>query len=41
MLSFENNSEFAPYLAMTDEQLLVASRGGDRVAEDLLYEKYK
>ncbi len=41
MLSYENNEEFAPYLAMTDEQLLVASRDGDRVAEDLLYEKYK
>ncbi len=41
MLSYENNKEFVPYLAMTDERLLVASRDGDRVAEDLLYEKYK
>ena len=41
MLSFENNKEFAPYLAMADEQLIIASRNGDRVAEDLLYEKYK
>ncbi len=41
MLSYENNNEFAPYLAMADEQLIVASRNGDRVAEDLLYEKYK
>lgn len=41
MLSFENNKEYAPYIAMTDEQLIVASRNGDRLAEDLLYEKYK
>ncbi len=41
MLSYEHNKEFAPYLAMADEQLIVASRNGDRVAEDLLYEKYK
>ncbi|HWR22167.1 MAG TPA: RNA polymerase sporulation sigma factor SigH [Feifaniaceae bacterium] len=41
MLPFETDKEFAPYLAMTDEQLLAASRDGDRVAEDLLYEKYK
>ena len=41
MLSFENNKEYAPYITMTDEQLIVASRNGDRLAEDLLYEKYK
>lgn len=41
MLPFENNKEYASYLAMTDEQLITASRNGDRVAEDLLYEKYK
>ena len=41
MLSFEDNQEFAPYRSMTDEELIAISRGGDRIAEDLLYEKYK
>lgn len=37
----ELDQEFLPYLAMTDEALIAAARGGDRTAEDLLYEKYK
>ena len=41
MLSFEDNQEFAPYRSMTDEELISISREGDRIAEDLLYEKYK
>lgn len=41
MLSFEDNQEFAPYCSMADEELIAVSRGGDRIAEDLLYEKYK
>ena len=41
MLSFEDNQEFAPYRSMADEELIAVSRGGDRIAEDLLYEKYK
>lgn len=41
MFSFEDNQEFAPYCSMTDEELISISRGGDRIAEDLLYEKYK
>ena len=37
----ELNQEFLPYLDMTDEALIAAARGGDRTAEDMLYEKYK
>jgi RNA polymerase sporulation-specific sigma factor len=37
----ELDQEFLPYLDMTDEALIAAARGGDRTAEDMLYEKYK
>ncbi len=37
----EIRAEFAPYLALADEALIEKAHGGDVLAEEVLYEKYK